>query len=232
MLDRQQHETILKNILKDIYKDKTLSTSLMFKGGTALYMFYGLDRFSTDLDFNIVSDDYEDIFKRLESIVLRYGEVKNSRIKNNTVFFLISYDKDKQKIKIEASKREYGDKYEIKNFLGIPVPVMIKENMFAHKLVALTERKKIANRDLYDIEWMFKKMWDINESIIKDRTGKNLVEYLKVCIKYIEENVSGKDILDGLGEVVSAEKKQRVKENLKFDIIFSLKVFIDSLEKK
>lgn len=42
MLDRQKHEQILKNILRDFYTTTDLEAKLAFKGGTCLY-----DRYPT-----------------------------------------------------------------------------------------------------------------------------------------------------------------------------------------
>ncbi len=59
MLNRIKHEQILKSILKDIYLNPYLQANLAFKGGTCLYMFYGLERFSIDLDFNLLSNNFD-----------------------------------------------------------------------------------------------------------------------------------------------------------------------------
>jgi len=57
--------------------------------------------------------------------------------------------------------------------------VMKKEDMFANKLITLLERKRTANRDLFDLYYFFSEHWDINEDIIRLRTGYGLKEYLK-----------------------------------------------------
>ena len=44
------HKNVLIRILKDIFTDPTIGPVLGFKGGTAAYLFYGLNRFSVDLD--------------------------------------------------------------------------------------------------------------------------------------------------------------------------------------
>jgi predicted nucleotidyltransferase component of viral defense system len=51
------HKTVLFQILKDIYSDSLLAPFLGFKGGTAAVMFYGLDRFSVDLDFDLLNKE-------------------------------------------------------------------------------------------------------------------------------------------------------------------------------
>ena len=44
-------------ILKDVYTDVSIAPLLGFKGGTCAYFFYGLPRFSVDLDFDLFSQD-------------------------------------------------------------------------------------------------------------------------------------------------------------------------------
>ena len=53
MLNTKKHIIVLNKIFQDIYADNDLVSQLVFKGGTCLMFFYGLDRFSTDLDFNL-----------------------------------------------------------------------------------------------------------------------------------------------------------------------------------
>src|SRR5260370_144360 len=82
MLDRQKHEQILKNILRDIYTTPALQGKLAFKGGTCLYMFYALDRFSVDLDFNVISPEFpEDI---VNNILKKYITINDQIIKIRT----------------------------------------------------------------------------------------------------------------------------------------------------
>lgn len=72
MLNRSRHEIILKQILGDIFKHEKLQGQVAFKGGTCLYIFYGLNRFSTDLDFNLRSAqlNHEEIKKILEKYLV------------------------------------------------------------------------------------------------------------------------------------------------------------------
>lgn len=60
-LNVPEHKNILLQILKDIYSDTTISPFLGFKGGTAAYMFYDLDRFSVDLDFDLLDETKKEI---------------------------------------------------------------------------------------------------------------------------------------------------------------------------
>ena len=46
----------MTKILLDIVSEKKLSVKLGFKGGTALYLMNDLNRFSTDLDFDLIGE--------------------------------------------------------------------------------------------------------------------------------------------------------------------------------
>lgn len=227
MLDKNRHELILNNIIKDVYSDRLLAPVLGFKGGTACYLFYNLPRFSTDLDFNLLEQKQsKEVLERFKKILIKYGIVKEEVIKRDTIFLLLSYEEKLQNVKVEISIRDYGNDYKIMNYFGIPVLVMKRENMFAHKLVATSERKRIANRDLFDVHFFLENYWPINEKIIQTRTGKNLKDYIKYLVTFIEINASNKSILFGLGELIDERQKKWVKTNLKKELLFLLNIYL------
>ena len=82
------------------------------------------------------------MLKRIESIIREYGTIKERQKKMNTLFFLLSYGERDQNIKVEINRRNFGSRYEVKSYLGVSMLVMIREDMFANKLVAMLERKK------------------------------------------------------------------------------------------
>src|SRR3989338_5587546 len=62
---------------------KNMKSELVFKGGTALYKFFKLDRFSEDLDFSGVKDiDIDRLIKRVMSDISKFNvEAEVSKIK-------------------------------------------------------------------------------------------------------------------------------------------------------
>ncbi len=232
MLNVQEHRLVLTRILKDIYSDFQLSSILGLKGGTALYYFYGLPRFSVDLDFNLIdlSKD-KDVYERMKKILKEHGTIKDEYLKRNTIFFMLSYDEPYRNVKVEISLLRFPNEYEIKQYLGLSVLVMKKEFMFSHKLVALTERKGVANRDIFDIWFFLKNGWPLKDEIIELRTGIPVKEYFKKCIAFIE-SVSKKNILQGLGEVLGKELKPWVKNNLISETLFYLRYYLEEIEKR
>ncbi len=91
-LNLTTHKNILIKILKDIYTDGSLGPLLGFKGGTAAHLFYDLDRFSVDLDFDLLDENKEqEVFDKVENIVKEYGLIKDKTNKRHTLFILLSY---------------------------------------------------------------------------------------------------------------------------------------------
>lgn len=226
MLEINKHKTILLQILKDIYTDISIAPVLVFKGGTACFLFYGLPRFSVDLDFDLLDTAKEEpVFEKMEKILGDYGQVKKKYRKKNTLFFLLSYEQGVRNIKVEISRRDFSSSHEIKNYLGISMLVMKKEDVFAHKLVALLDRSHLANRDLYDIGFFLKNRWDINHSLIEERTKMEFPEYIGKCIKTVEK-VNERYILAGLGELLNEKQKSFVRDKLKDEILFLLKLML------
>ncbi len=232
MLNIQKHRLVLTRILKDIYSDFELSSILGLKGGTALYFFYDLPRFSVDLDFNLIDlSKKEFVHQKMKGILKDHGTIKDHYLKRNTIFFMLSYDEPDRNVKVEISLLQFPNEYEIKQYLGLSVQVMKKEYMFAHKLVAFTERKGVANRDIFDIWFFLKNGWNLKDEIIELRTGMTAKEYFKKCIAVIE-SVSHKNLLQGLGEVLDRELKPWVKNKLISETIFYLRYYLEEIEKR
>ena len=241
MLDWNKHKFNMTRILKDIYEHPQLGSYLGFKGGTACHLFYDLARYSVDLDFDLLfKKDMTDndkqtrekfVFEEINKILKKYQEleIREAIIKHYTIFFLLSYGKGEHTVKIEISRRPTKSNFVIKNYLGIAINVTTKKDAFANKLVALTDRKKTAMRDLFDIYYFFSQGWEINEEIIKLKTGLSLKEYLSKCIEFIEQ-LSDRHILEGLGELVNNKQKDWIRNSLKKDTIFLIKAYQENLK--
>jgi predicted nucleotidyltransferase component of viral defense system len=224
MLDITKHREIMLDALKTIFKDSLLGPILGFKGGTLLYIQYNLNRFSVDLDFDLLDPKKEDlVLPRLKKVLKNIGTLVEQSNKRFTLFTLLNYGKGQRNLKIEISKRNLGNKYKVSNYLGIPIQTMLEEDIFANKLVALTTRKEPVNRDVFDTWFLLKNHWDINWNIVKNRTGLEKKEYVEKCINYLENWPLKNDVLNGLGELVDNKTKFFIKKDLIKDTIFYLK---------
>ena len=229
-LDTTTHKTILFQILKDIYSDTTISPFLGFKGGTAALMFHGLDRLSVDLDFDLLDESREKhVFDRVINIVGKYGTIKESYIKRFNLFILLSYEDRARNIKVEINRRQFGSSYEIRTYLGISMQVMVIEDMFAHKLMAMYERFGKTNRDIYDVWFFLKSRSPINKKIVEERAGAPFNQLIKKCIHQLEK-INNRHILDGVGELLTAIQKDWVKAKLREETIALLKLRLTPAE--
>lgn len=226
MLDKYRHKIILIKILKEIYSDPEIRNILGFKGGTAAYLFYRLPRLSVDLDFDLLDETKKElILKKIPLILKLFGKILEATEKKNTLFFLLSYQKGERKIKIEISKRPIKSHFETKNYLGIPVLLMKKEEMIAGKLSAFLTRKKFASRDLFDLWFFLKNEWEIDEEFFRNKTGLGLKQGLKQAIRKLNL-IKSTQLLQGLGELLDEKQKNWVKDNLKKELAFYLKLYL------
>jgi predicted nucleotidyltransferase component of viral defense system len=225
MLDINKHKFFLISLLKEIYSDIELAVTLGFKGGTAQMLFYDLPRFSVDLDFNLLNQDKSNsVHNKIRLLLLNYGTIKDEAEKHFVLLLVLDYGASERNLKIEISNREFPDSYEIKNYLGIAMNVMVKPDLFAHKLCALLDRNILTNRDIFDIYYFMKQKTPINKVIVEERMGKELTEYLDLCIARIEK-INARTLLTGLGELVDINLKEFVKTKLKAEAIQLLKMY-------
>lgn len=214
-IDKSKHKQIMLRILHDIYSNNYLKDKLIFKWWTAFYLFYSLDRFSTDLDFDLLEwADEKKIIQEIKKISTKYSEIKDLYNKRYTIFFLLSYWWLDHNIKIEINKRWISWDYEIKNLIWINILVLKIWSLTANKLIALTNRSSLANRDLYDIDFIFKNNLEIDENIIELRTWLTLKQYFQKCLIFLNDIPLKYSILDWLGTVLDEKQKFYVKNKL------------------
>lgn len=231
MVNINLHRISLVNILREIYSDTLLRTNLGFKGGTAAMLFYGLPRFSVDLDFDLLDPDKKEVvFERLKEILPQFGDLIQAREKHYTLFFLLSYQKGERGLKIDISKRPLRYEYSPKNYLGISMLVMKEEDMIASKLSALLTRKRFATRDMFDLWFFLKENRQIDERVLKENTNMSLSEALKKAQDKVM-GVKKTELLAGLGELFEDNKQKAfVKEKLQKELMFLLKLYLSIKE--
>lgn len=238
-----QHRAHIFEILRVLYTSK-YGHLLWFKGGTALYFFYNLARFSVDCDFDLIEDIDQKWLQKLKSDLFVHLQnslsdmtIKISGTSDYSLRYVLQYGWEKT-IKIEISPKIYDNQYEIKQLQWLSLKVMHIEWMFAHKICAFISRYQqrdiIANRDLFDINYLFSKLFVPYHPIIIQRFSKMLGKEVSIsdCFAYIitfiqdhEKNIQ-KNILDGLGELVDEKDKAHIKNNLMKETLQQLHFYI------
>ena len=225
MVDLNKHKFFLYQILRDIYTDRELAGILGFKGGTAAMFFYDLPRFSVDLDFNLLDKSKEEVvYEKVHEIILKYGTIHDEAKKFYGILAVLDYGVGERKLKLEISNRLFDDRYEIKNLFGVNMQVMVKPDMFAHKLCALLDRRLLTNRDIFDCWFFMKEQTQINKNIVDVRMNMPLADYIQQCITRLE-SVTDKRLLNGLGELMNEEMKKFVRTKLRTETISLLNFY-------
>ncbi len=204
-------------ILNAIYSEQKLKNILAFKGWTLCYFLYNLPRFSTDLDFDITWDTKTEFttehIQILQTILKKFWTIKDEKDKRFTYFFLLSYQDGQHNIKIELSKKHYKNtKYEQKNFFGKNILAMSEQSIFAHKLVALSERWK--NRDLFDVYFFFKNNFPLDQTIITERTGKSSSDFFTSLNDTLPKHFSSTTILAEIWDLINEKQKYFMKHHM------------------
>ena len=214
MLDVNRHKFFLLQVLKEIYSDPELASSLAFKGGTALMLFHDLPRFSVDLDFNLTANSDEEVASaKLRAILVKHGTIRDEARKRYGMLLVLNYEDDGRNLKVEVSNRSYPDEYELRDYLGVSMNVMRLEYMFTHKLMALLDRNALTNRDVFDCWFCMKQRLVLRKSILDLRLKGTFEDYMDKAIEAVTA-ISGNRILDGIGELLDPELKKWVKTDL------------------
>ncbi len=215
-------------VLKHIFlKDD----DLIFKGGTCLRKVHGLNRFSEDLDFNLIKGDAEFGLKKGINGLKKTGidaDISHFDDRKDVVLAKIRYEGplysgtelSKGSLQIDISKHEvYKDpswQTIIEGYSDVgtySIMSMKEEEILAEKFRSLVQRK--VPRDLYDIWFLFEKGIEIDLDIL-EKKFKELDMISKKPEKIIDEyditDEGWKRDLDNLMNRVP--KKERVIDDI------------------
>lgn len=232
------HKIQMMRLLTEIL-DSPIARFVYFKGGTAATMLGFLDRFSLDLDFDLgLKADKKIIDKLLRKIFEKIGLTIEKKAKDS-LFYILKYPsrpglRNTLKLSIvdAALKSNQYENFYLPDIDRFAI-CQTKETMFAHKLVALTDRyqkyKTIAGRDLYDIHYFFLQGDDFNEKVIIERTGKKPKQYLKELVDFIEKKVNEKIISEDLSFLLPFEKFKMIRKVLKKEVVRMIGEKLESL---
>lgn len=216
------HRSYLNRILIEIADNSFLSQHLAFKGGTCASMLGYLDRFSIDLDFDLIKKTSPNLIRKELKKIFELLNLKIKKEFSNVLIFQVQYQEpisNRNTIKVSintniAKSNVY--KYQYLPEINRVMTCQTIETMFANKLVAITERfkkhKSIAGRDIYDIHHFFINNYSYSRKVIEERTNMKTEEYLKKLIKFISQKVTQKIINEDLNTLLTDRKFQAVRK--------------------
>ena len=215
------YEVMQQIVLCGLYRGGFFNEAA-FYGGTCLRIFYGLKRYSEDMDFTLLSKNpqfsLEKFFPAIieearllgrEIIITKkdkrnFGTVESAFLKDNTDVYDLSFKTERTlKIKIEVDINPPLKFKTEQKLLMLPFSFntrcMVPSDLFAGKMHALLFRQwknRIQGRDWYDFEWYVRNRVPLDFVHLQERTLEfNGIELTKDSFKQmLKERFAKADI--------------------------------------
>ncbi|MDR1201590.1 MAG: nucleotidyl transferase AbiEii/AbiGii toxin family protein [Tannerellaceae bacterium] len=197
------HEVMQQTTLAGLYRGGFYNKAA-FYGGTCLRIFYGMQRFSEDMDFSLLQPDkdfkLEDYFEYIvaefkalgRDVVITKKEkkqqtnVESAFLKDNTAIYNLQFRTEKSvKIKLEVDVNPPSGFITEYKLLLLPFSFMTRcyvlPDLYAGKMHALLFRawkNRVKGRDWYDFEWYVRNnvVLDFNHLCQRSRQSGSLKE--------------------------------------------------------
>ena len=215
-------------ILAGLYHGGFFDTAA-FYGGTCLRIFHGLQRFSEDMDFSLLSaDDNFDFTRYFQPIIdefalvgrsveikkkdkKTFGRVESAFQKDTTDVYDITFQTEKSiRIKIEVDTLPPLKFNTEQKLLLMPESFMVRcftlPDLFAGKMHALVYRSwknRVKGRDWYDFEWYVRNNVALDFAHLRERT-----------LQFNEEDITPESFKEKLKARLSSTDINQVKADV------------------
>lgn len=227
------------SFLNELYKQK-FSQSIFFKGGTAIHLLFGGERFSEDLDFTVEESIEEftlffiDFLKKLEQL---FGWTFKDRNELTGKTYLMTIIETQINFKIFI-KLDFSFREKVlspsKSILKTDYPILFShfiynlsiEEILAEKIRAILTRSK--GRDIYDLWFLLNKGAVIQEDLVLEKLkyyqtdSYNKQELLDRILKFSQEQF----VLD-LRPFVSINQREKLPEFYSYVVQYIKEKMID-----
>ncbi len=221
----QEKNILLEYLQTQILKALSLSTfnsSISFLGGTCLRFVHDINRFSEDLDFDLIKKEgfkIENLEKEIKDKLELQGFKVDTKIKKTEVIYIIffkfrdvlrefgfSVPKDEKiliKFEIDFSpyksietETKFSDNFNER----FPIFTNTLETLFAQKILAIIFRPYQKGRDFYDLVWFLsQKNIEPNYKIFKEKGIK--ISNREELIDFLEEQAKKSDLKQAAKDV-------------------------------
>ncbi len=200
-----------------------------FYGGTCLRIFHGLQRFSEDMDFSLLTPnerfDFTQYFQPIidqfalvgRDVEIKkkdkksFGKVESAFLKDNTDVFDVTFQTEKTiKIKIEVDTQPPMKFNTEQKLLLLPESFMTRcftlPDLFAGKMHALVYRawkNRVKGRDWYDFEWYVRHNIPLDFTHLHER-----------AIEFNHEDITKDSFLEKLNERLATADINQVKADV------------------
>ena len=192
-----------------------------FYGGTCLRIFYGMERFSEDMDFSLLAPNEEFDFEVYFPFIVdefalvgrkveirrkdkKFGKVESAFLKDNTDVYDLTFQTEKNiRIKIEVDTCPPMKFSTEERLLLQPSSFMTRcytlPDLYAGKMHAMVFRawkQRVKGRDWYDFEWYVRKKIPLDFAHLQERikafNGKEINQ--EDFVRLLKERIASTDI--------------------------------------
>lgn len=212
----------LQTEILQILSRSEFGAKLSFLGGTCLRFAYKIERFSEDLDFDLIvkeNVDFQELAGYFEKELSRLGFIVDTKVKRTESIFVIfvkfskvmkrlgisNLEDQKLKIKFEVDPKPLKNityHSEIVSAYGKSFNIIINDlgTLFAQKILAIIFRPYQKGRDFYDLVWFLsQKNIEPNYEIFKEKGVK--ISNRGELIDFLEEQAKNSDLKQAVKDV-------------------------------
>lgn len=238
-----QHEVMQQIVLAGLFRGGFFNKAA-FYGGTCLRIFYGLQRFSEDLDFSLLSKDsdfrLEDYFEAIHSEFKALGReviitkkekkiqtnVESAFLKDDTSVYNLQFSTERSiKIKIEVDVNPPAGFNTEHKLLLLPFSFMVRcytlPDLYAGKIHALLIRgwkNRVKGRDWYDFEWHIRNNTPLNIEHFHQRALQSEMIFMEDFSPAVLRNMLKEKIQKTNIEMVKNDVRPFIKNTSELDI--------------
>jgi len=224
----QYRENITIEVVQALAKSKA-GAQIAFKGGTALKLFYGLPRYSEDVDYDMLpSGSGEELLNIIDRLFKRRKwEITDQALKYYTLLFELRFagiDRN-FRLKIEISTRKKHLDTSIQSLRGVPVLTLEPSFLMTEKLITFLERD--AGRDIYDAWFILNGAYPLNEPMIQEAFRDERRFYQAILEKVTK--MDPKKISRDTGKLIGADQRNWIKTSFLTDFKMLIRRKIEAL---
>ena len=229
-------------LLTAIADDAVLPLMLRFKGGTCAAMRGFIERFSVDLDFDLLEDAEMNIIRRHLEKVFQKVELQIADQSQKVPQYYLKYPSkpdQRNTLRLDVTNLSpRSNQYEPVRFPEIDriFHCQTLATMIANKLVALGERFQrkgaIAARDVFDLHTFFSHGYRYEPSIVQERTGKSLSVVLMETIALVETHLNNTIIDQDLNTLLPVKNFHHIRKILKQEILTFLRIELERVNRE
>jgi hypothetical protein len=224
----QYRENIIIEVVQALAKSKA-GAQIAFKGGTALKLFYGLPRYSEDVDYDMLpGGSGEELLNILSRLFKKQKwEITDQALKHFTLLFELRFaGVDRNfRLKIEISTRKKHFDTSIQSLRGVPVLTLEPSVLMTEKLITFLERD--AGRDIFDAWFILNGAYPLNESMIREGFGDERRFYQSMLEKVTKADPM--KISRDTGKLIGPDQRNWIKTSFLTDFKMLIRRKIEAL---